>query len=727
MTLTKLLVGVALAGWVSHTLAADSQRSSIEPNQLLGKVPLAFETNVGQTDARVKYFARGNGYTAFLTANEAVLALTKRTVRHAGGAPSEASGAEHGSYDTVSAAVRMRFLEANSQPTTMPSGAMPAQISYLSASHAAPTQPELFQKVLYLDVWPGITVVFHGNQRQLEYDFVVAPGQTPSLIKLAFDGAKAVQVDPSSGDLVLTTEIGELRQPAPIIYQEINRERVMVDGRYTITGHQVGFQIGSFDPTKALVIDPRLAFADGFGGSGQDYATSVAVNQQTGEIYVAGYTNSPDFPITNSTKIGGLNDAFVSKISADGRTLLFSTLIGGSHNDEARGIALDALGNAYITGYTESADFPRVCAPNVVCTQIAFPPQQVPARFFVAEVDPTGRIIFSSAFGGSQPNYANAIAVYPNGGLVAVVGRTYSPNFPLVNSSGHLRGPSDGFLALIQGYPQVSGTLQPGTPGSIVFSTLIGGTGDESARSVAFVPNKIVDLVVVGWTNSSDFPVIGPRQASYQGGDADAFATRMQISLAYDIFGGIVRTDVSVETIYSEYLGGEGTDVANSVATDATGAAYLTGYTGSHYFPISFGCFQPYYGGAYSDAIIVKLDGNGRLVYSTYFGGSGDDYGEAILIRNGYVYLVGYTDSLDLPVTGNAFSTQEAGGWDTFAAILLDIGPSLIYASYFGTWLDDFAYGAALDSYGDLVFGGSTDATNTGATNVLLLKLNSEP
>ncbi len=726
MRLNHVFLGAAFVGLASHAVAADNPRGP-EPSQAFGKVPLAFEANVGQTDPQVKYFARGNGYTAFLTANEAVLALTKRVHRSSVSELDEAFGSERGSYDTLSAAVRMRFQGAKAQPVTTPSGPMPARISYLSASGSAPVQPTLFQKVSYSDVWPGVSVDFYGNQRQLEYDFVVAPGTAPSVIKLAFDGAQAIQVEPSSGDLVLTTEIGELRQPAPVVYQEVDGQRVTVEGQYALAGNQVGFQIGSFDSTKPLVIDPKLTFAVEWGGSGQDYGTSVAVNQNNGEIYVAGYTNSPNFPVTNGSQIRGGLDVFVSKISADGKTILFSTYIGGSYDDVARGIALDGYGNAYITGYTESADYPLVCSSCAAQPLVVVAPAQTPAKLFVVELAPTGSIVFSGTYGGNQNDYGNAIAVDPTGDLVAVAGRTYSPDFPIVGGTAHLRGSSDAFLAIIQMQPKVPFQIEPASPGSILFSTYIGGSGDESGRSVALIPDKsvVADVVVAGWTSSFDFPVTsGAQQATYQGGDSDAFVTRLKVSLAYDVFGATARPYPFAQTIYSTYLGGEGQDVVDSVTTDANGFSYLTGYTRSrYYFPTTFGCFQRSYGGGNSDAFIVKLDPNGKLLYATYFGGSGDDYGETILVGYGALYLVGYTDSYDLPLTGDAFQPGEAGGWDTFTTIFLDDYVTLFYSSYFGTWGDDYAYGAALDSVGNLIFAGSTNATNTGATNVLLLKL----
>ena len=290
----------------------------------------------------------------------------------------------------------------------------------------------------------------------------------------------------------------------------------------------------------------------------------------------------------------------------------------------------------------------------------------------------------------------------------------------MVGGSAHLRGTSDAFLALIQMVPNANQQ----TSGSIVFSTLIGGSGDESAKSVALIPSGslVADAVVAGWTSSFDFPLTsGVPQVSYQGGDADGFVSRIQIRAVVGIIGPLIYLS---NTVYSTYLGGENEDVAYSVTADATGVALVTGYTRSrYYFPTTFGCFQPHYGGGYADAFIVKLDGYGKLLYATYFGGSGDDYGEAILAGYGFVYLVGYTDSYNLPLTSYAFETEEAGGWDTFATVFLDDCLSLVYSSYFGTWGEDFAYGAALDGYGNLVFGGSTNATRNGDNNVLLLKL----
>jgi len=715
------LIAFSAALLAGTAVAADTQQPGIDPNQVLGKVPLAFEANVGQTDPQVRYLARGNGYTAFLTANGAVLALSKRLPRHSMTLPSDAAGSERGSYDTLSATVRMRFQHATAQPVATPSGPLAARLSYLSPVGSARVQPTLFQKVSYADVWPGVSVVFYGSQSYMEYDFVVQPGRSPSAIKLAFDGAQAVQVDSSSGDLVLTTGIGELRQSAPVVYQEVNGQRVQVDGRYTVAGTQVGFQIGSFDSTKPLVIDPTLTIGEYYGGSGQDYATSVAVNQNTGEIYVAGYTDSPDFPVTTGQNIGGKFDAFVSKISADGTTLLFSTFIGGSYNDVARGIALDRSGNAYITGYTESNNFPTACSSCAASPHYVLAPAQIAAKFFVVELAPSGSVLSSRVYGGGNQDYGNAIGVSADGSIVAVTGRTYSPDFPIVGNPSHLQGASDAFLTLIQMQAQVS--VVATTPGEIFFSTLIGGSGDDSAKSIALITNgsALTDAIVAGWTSSPDFPVTGGVwQSAYRGGGTDGFVTRIQFTIINGFTGPVYQGS----TFYSTYVGGEDWDIANSVTVDATGAAYVTGYTHSHYFPTTFDCFQPYYGGGYSDAFIVKLDSYGRLRYSSYFGGSGDDYGEVILVGHGYIYLVGYTDSCDLPVFGYPFQNEQPGGWDTFAAIFLydDFFP--VYSSYFGTWGDDFAYGGALDGYGNLVFAGSTDATHTRATNVLLLKLN---
>jgi hypothetical protein len=713
ITLATLAVATCAIG-------ADGRGTAPEPDQVFGKVPLGFEENAGQTDPSVKYFARGNGYTAFLTQAGAVLQLTKKLPGHPANGLNDAGRAAEARGETISAMLRMNLVNENPKLTIAAQGPMPARITYLSGPGQGQVRPALFQKIEYRDVWPGVSMVFYGNQRQLEYDLIVAPGTLPSAIQLAFEGARDIHIDPATGELVVTTEIGDLRQPAPALYQEVAGKRVAVDGRYTVAGRQIAFQVGSYDTSRPLVIDPTLSFGVTWGGSGFDYAEAVAVDPGTGAIYVAGYTSSPNFPVTTSTW-AGYSDMFVSKVSPDGTTLLFSTYVGGSFDDDARGIALDKSGNVFVTGQTQSADFPRVafCGDLVAC--IPVPPSQIPSKFFVVKLSPSGSVLFSEPFGGSGQSYGNAIAIGDTGYIV-VAGRTYSPDFPVVNSTARLRGQSDAFVTVLQ-LPTGYG------PAQILYSTLIGGYGDESAKSVATVPVlggpilptdiTLADILIGGWTGSADFPVTpGAAQLAYGGGDADGFVVRIQVRTQLRAGGNITSGSV----VYATYFGGEGEDVVYGVAADSYGAGRLTGYTRSLYFPTTYGCFQRHYGGGYSDAFLAKLDGAGRLLYSTYFGGSGEDYGRAILAGYSIVYLAGYTDSPDLPLTRDAFQTGESGGWDTFAAIFFDDGATLAYSSYIGTWGDDFAYGAALDKQGDLVIAGSTNATQTGATNVLLLK-----
>ncbi|HEV8061478.1 MAG TPA: SBBP repeat-containing protein, partial [Gemmataceae bacterium] len=450
LSLSALIFGASAIG-------AEVQSASQQPDQVFGKVPLAFEANAGQTDPHVKYFARGNGYTAFLTANETVLALTKRVPGLKTETLNEKMGAspERGQQTTFSATVRMRLVGANPNVLITPVGPMPSRITYLTGrADAPPVRPLVYQKVEYHDVWPGVSMVYYGNQRQLEYDFAVAPAALPSAIRLSFEGAKDLKLD-AQGNLVLTTEIGELRQPAPLMYQQLNGHRVVVQGSYVVLeGRQVGFRVGSYDATRPLIIDPTLSFGVTWGGSGHDYAEAVVVNPRTGEIYVAGYTSSPDFPTSNSVPLNGSSDAFVSKVSADGTTLLFSTYIGGSFDDEARAIALDASGNVYITGQTQSNNFPQPSA-QYRCSQLATTsgqvpcgptPSQTPAKFFVVKLDANGKVLAANKFGGSYDDYGNAIAV-DNQGRIYVAGRTYSSDFPTLPYPSHLQGQSDAFLA----------------------------------------------------------------------------------------------------------------------------------------------------------------------------------------------------------------------------------------------------------------------------------------
>ena len=301
-----------------------------------GQLPLAFEANHGQSDARVRFLARGPGYTLFLTPAEAVLSLR---------APA--------------AVVRLRLEGANPQPSVTGLDRLAGASNYFIGNDPANWQLGVpnYGSVQYAGVYPGIDVVYYGNQRQLEYDFVVAPEADPRRITLAFDGVDRLSIDPQ-GNLRLQTAHGELVQQKPVIYQDIRGTRQHVDGRYVLQAHgRVGFAIGSYDVTQPLVIDPVLSYSTYLGGGGSDIGYAVAADS-AGNAYVTGSTSSVTFPGASGSAIQpslrGGSDVFVAKLNAAGTALVYSTYLGGSASEIGRAIAVDGAGNAYVTGETDS-------------------------------------------------------------------------------------------------------------------------------------------------------------------------------------------------------------------------------------------------------------------------------------------------------------------------------------------------------------------------------------
>jgi hypothetical protein len=348
------------------------------------KLPLSFEANGGQTDRRVKFLSRGRGYTLFLTDREAVLALQKP------------------SHDT--AVLRMKL--AGSRAATSVSGLeeLPGKSNYFIGRDAARwhTQIPSYAKVLYQQPYLGIDLIYYGNQEQLEYDFVVAPGADPRAIRLRMEGARKMGID-VNGDLVLRARgADEVRFHKPVVYQMQSAAggRKLVEGHYVKKGaHEVGFALAAYDVTKSLIIDPILTYSTYLGGSGDDYGNGIAVDT-AGNAYLIGHSSSPDFPLANPLQpaLRGSYNVFVSKLDATGSTLVYSTYLGGSAFEFGDGIAVDTAGNAYVTGSTASSDFPTVNPLQ--------PSLRGDADAFVAKLDPTGAaLLYSTYLGGASSDW----------------------------------------------------------------------------------------------------------------------------------------------------------------------------------------------------------------------------------------------------------------------------------------------------------------------------------
>src|SRR5437762_2572310 len=482
LTLLTLVAGFAL----SFAAAAEARVS-----QSYGKLPLHFEANQGQTHQDVRFLARGAGYSLYLTAGEAVLVLTKPNpdATQARGTP---------------VVVRMSVVGAAPKPLVSGLDELPGKANYLIGNPAKwRTNVPTYAKVHYRAVYPGIDLVYYGNQRQLEYDFVVAPGADPNRIVLGFQGAERLEIN-AEGELVLHAAGEVIRQRVPVIYQEINGVRTKIEGRYVLKdAHRVGFQVAAYDPSRPLVIDPTLVYATYLGGSGGEAGGGIAVDA-AGAAYVTGTTGSTDFPTTPGaiqTTYGGggtfplrEGDAFVTKLNAAGTALVYSTYLGGSSKDVASGIAVDAAGAAYVTGYTASTDFTAGCTDP--CTVLngtlnfAF-------DAFVTKLNPTGTaLVYSTYLGGSSGDVSYGIAV-DAAGAAYVTGFTGSRDFtagctaPCTVLNGSLGGFRDAFVTKIN----AAGT-------ALVYSTYLGGSGSEEGHGIAV--DTAGAAYVTGWTNSPD-------------------------------------------------------------------------------------------------------------------------------------------------------------------------------------------------------------------------------
>jgi Beta-propeller repeat len=355
------LVGLALMPAVAPAATAPEPSSAMkaEIESDYGKLPLSFEANQGQTDPQVKFLARGRGYALFLTPTEAVLSLAKpqaqaRTESSATSSP-EASG-------TVLA---MQLSGANLEPQVTGKDALPGRVNYLRGKDPAHWHKQIptYAKVAYEGIYPGVDLVYYGNQGQLEYDFVVAPGADPGVLKLVFRGAERIAIN-AAGELVLSTASGDIRMHAPVIYQETAGVRTTVAGGYVLEEpQQVSFAVAAYDTSRPLVIDPVLVYSTYLGGSGGDEGRGIAVDNR-GNAYVTGSTDSTNFPTVNAVQpaLGGNSDAFVAKLTGNGSQLLYSTYLGGTAGDIGLGIAVDDRGNAYVAGLTRSTNFPTVNA-----------------------------------------------------------------------------------------------------------------------------------------------------------------------------------------------------------------------------------------------------------------------------------------------------------------------------------------------------------------------------
>jgi hypothetical protein len=721
-----------------------------------GKLPLSFEANQGQVDKQVKFFSRGNGYSLFLTNSSAVLALSKGDTAEGGkAAPGRKPMLSANSVKTD--VIRMELAGASRRTQVSGAERLPGTANYFIGNDPSRWRSGVptYAKVRYMEVYPGVDLVYYGNQRQLEYDFVVAPGADPRPIRLHFNGAKALRLD-ADGDLAVVAANGEIAFHKPVLYQEKDGGRVPVEGRFALLGkNTVGFTLGRYDRAEPLVIDPVLAYSTYLGGSGGDYASAIAVDA-AGNAYVTGTTFSTDFPLknahqkTNNGAAIGVSNAFVAKVNPSGTALLYSTYLGGSGNtvegnsfgDSGYGIAVDSSGDAYVTGQACSTNFPTTDDAVQTVNNAAKNAYEVGCNAFVAKLNPTGgALLYSTYLGGSGRKPGDDIlddfTVGDSGTAIAVdgpgdayvTGYAQSYDFPVtpgvVQPGNHAagNGQSNAYVA----------KLNP-TGTKLLYSTCLGGSGStqinvdvitDSGSGIAVDGSG--NAYVTGYSLSTDFPHF-PKTGAFQ---------PVNNAAANDASNAFVAklNPEATQLIYSTYLGGSGHayymnergDTGSSIAVDLLGRAFVTGRAFSTDFPTTKGAFQTGNKGGVSgttNAFVAKFNPSGTaLEYSTYLGGSGlgiyqGDSGSGIAIDgSGDAYVTGAAASTtDFPVTSDAYQSVNSGTFNAFVSKLDPTGSALIYSTYLGGSAEDYGNGIALGSTGDTYVAGQAFSSNFPVT-----------
>src|SRR5579864_6728207 len=694
-------------------------------NSNYNKLPLTFEANRGQTDPSVKFVSRGPGYRVFLTSDGMVLSL--RANRTATG--------DAAIHPSKKARLQLRLLGTSKNPSVVGEVPQAGRGNYFIGNDPGKWRRNVptYNQVRYKNIYPGIDLLYYGNQRQLEYDFAIAPGAEPERIQFEVSGASDMHID-ANGSLILTTGIGELHIQTPQVYQESKGQRIPVEGGYVVSDPtHVGFQVAKYDRNSALLIDPVLVYSTYLGGSSDDQVSGIAVDA-AGSIYVAGSTDSMDFPLpTLGSLPDGNTHAFIAKLDASGSNLVYADYLGGNSQDYGYALALDSANNIYVTGGTASSDFP-----------VVNPFQGTyPGGFdvFLSKISPDGSsLLYSTYFGGSGSNFPSSVAIDGVGEMV-IAGYTSSTTFPVANAYQPTVSANQG--GAFGNYGFLTKFTTDGL--SLVYSTYLAGSSNVPlncggtpcwSEPTSVIKGMVLDTLgnayVTGTTNTYNFPVT---QGSYQttdstqGNGSVGFVSKFSGSgnlqystyfydatgvvtdptaIAVDRSGSayitgaaitfgtfpitstticdpgvygfgcnyafVTKFDATAATLlYSTFLGPNNNAVPQAIVLDGSNDAYILAYTGGGSFSTVNG-IENFSGG--NDILLVEIDpAASTQPFATYLGGSGNDQpapAGMVLDADGNFYIAGTTDSTDFPVTQHAFQSGLGGQTDGF---ILKIAP----------------------------------------------------
>ena len=664
---------------VAHPAAAEA-RSRMSASY--GKLPISFEVNQGQTDKSVQFLARGAGYTLFLTPGEAVLSLhaphAKAEKAGSLGGPGEASARGGKAEPAVpSSTVRLQLMGANTKAEVQGVDPLPGKTNYFVGNDPAKwhTDVPTYEKVRYSNVYPGVDLVYYGDQEgRLEHDFVVAPGADPNAIAICLQDSDGVVAE-KDGGITLHTKSGDLSLHSPTVYQTIGGERKTIPASYLLADNQIKFQLGSYDRKAALVIDPVLVYTAEFGYTGNGILLgqiALAVDS-AGQAYVTGDAQSNDFPVVNAyqntwTPTGSQSGAaFVGKINAAGTAFIYSTYLGGPQTDYSgfkTGIAADSAGRAYVVGYTLGSGFPT--------TKSAYQPTGFAGNLnaFFSVLSPTGdSLVYSTYLGDQGFGRAEAIAL-DNAGNAYITGQSYG---------------SVGFTALHTIAPEGSFFVAKfNSAGELQYSTLFGSGNHGGATSIA------VDSAGAAYVAGTVSPYYNDSLPT----TPHAFEPSCPKADGSCAFAAKVSPSGSTLGYLTYLVGKSASTSANAIAVDSDGQAYVAGSTLSGY-PVTSNALEKTYSGQ-SDGFVSKLNANGTgLMWSTYTASAGLSIGSFVnclaLDRFRNVYIAGYSYG-PIPLKAPVWSR---GGQQSF---IMTLSGNLSSIVYFSTYFPPlYTLGIAVD------------------------------
>lgn len=614
----------AIAGSYASSASVLTKAKTIEAKESYPRVPLYFEVNAGQAGEQIKFLARGGKYNVALTATEAL-------------------------FQPVG--ICMTLIGADAKAEIQGLSPLPGKSNYFIGADSKKWRSDVpqYSKVQYNNIYSNIDLLYYGNQQQLEYDFIVRPGASPSDIQVGFSGITGIRRD-ETGDLLVEAGKEKMRLKKPFIYQPGDQAPVPIEGNYSIhNGGRIGFEVGAYDRSRPLVIDPIvILYSTYLGGSQSDAGNAIAIDS-AGNVYITGYTRSLNFPTANAytPAVGVADHAFITKFNPATATVIYSTYLGGTDGcTNSLGIAVDATGNAVITGDTCSPTFP-VVNPSQATLRGA-------SDVFVTKINAAGSaLLYSTYLGGYRTDSANDVAI-DSAGKIYITGRTLSspdcPTCAFPTTSGAFQTAFNGAYAY-----EAFVTKLNGATGVLDYSTLLGGfgagpgtgTGDDIGNAIAV--DALGNAYVTGLTGSSDFPTVNAAQSAYGGSFSDAFAVKLNPS--------------GTALLFSTFLGGSngnpyyagGRETGQSIKVDTAGNAYISGLTPSTDFP-TLNALQGTLNGCSTNGFLTKLSASGAKVFSTYLGGGcGEIPGEAVALDgSNNIFVAGSNALLKINPAGSA-------------------------------------------------------------------------